>query len=382
MIYVLTTLLLFSLMIATKLPPHLILSICFFIVIFLLAKKRILMHKRLFTINICWIMFIIFFIINYFSFHNNEFYIEALLFICLISSMYIGIYSGIYFTDKLLNIFPIWVLVIFIQLIINNSVFQVLNARWTITTGWLTSNAIGAALAFGVPLLILCISKTRNKFIKVLSAIEIALIIVTLFLLSSRGSILALTITAVYLFLFKKGKIKMLYISTPVLLLLSFIFLKVELLKETFELTLNRVSSSGLNGRGDLWVEGLKLIKGNPIYGIGARNGEHMDFHNPFLHISVHYGLIAVIPIIIIILSPLFMFVKFKVYRDKSAVLMMGTYIAVVVQSFFEAILTPLIMGALGWYFIGLVYGYLFMTIKSHRNKKYSDMKDSKFNYY
>jgi len=381
MIYVLTMSLLFSLMIATKLPPHLILSICFFIVISLLTKKRILWHKRLFIINICWIMFIIFFIINYFSFHNNEFYIEAILFICLISSMYVGIYSGIYFTDRLLHIFPIWVLVIFIQLIINNSIFQILNERWTITIGWLTSNAIGAALAFGVPLLILCINKTSNKFIKVLSAIEIALIVVTVFLLSSRGSILALTITAVYLFLFKKGKIKMIYMGTPVLLILSFIFLKVELLKETFELTLKRISSSGLNGREDLWSEGFKLIKSNPIYGIGARNGEHMDFHNPLLHISVHYGLIAAIPITVIILSPLFIFVRFKVYREKSAVIMMGTYIAIIVQSSFEAILTPLITGVLGWYFIGLVYGYLLMTIKSYRDKKSSDMEDLKCNY-
>ncbi|MFP7226341.1 O-antigen ligase family protein, partial [Priestia filamentosa] len=350
---------LFIFMFSNVIAPHLVIIPSFLIVLLMLKKRGVLGSKSIYFIHICWAIFIIIFLMNFFSYHNNEYYAEILLFLFLISSMYIGIFCGLYFKDSLLNVIVIWVLVILIQLTTNNTLDQLLNQRWTVTNGWINSNAIGACLVFSIPFLIKCVNNSKLRIIKLIAFLEILTIIMVLFLLSSRGSLLSLSIIALFLFIMKREKIKLIGFILPILMVLIFMFFKIDILKESLALTVERVTSSGLNGREGLWSEAMEVIRNNPLYGIGARNGDRTDFHNPLLHITVHYGLLAVIPMAVLLISPIIQYIRNKAYKNKTSTLFMSVYIAIVAQSSLEAILTPLIMGSIGWYFIGFVYGYI-----------------------
>lgn len=358
MSYLLTISLLLSLMYPHFLPTHFIISACFLYVLFFFIKNRLLMLKGLVYIHLFWIMFFIFFGINYFYYHNAEFFAEFLLFICLAGSMYIGIFSGINFRGNLLYIFVGWVFIIQFQLFTKNSIDQVLNERWTITTGWVNSNAIGALLVFSVPLLFLCFYVTKSKLLRIIILLEIFISGMILFLLSSRSSLLAVTAILLYMLLISRKKFRNILITIPLIIIFIFILFNIDILQQSAVLTFNRIFSSGLNGRDLLWSEAFGLIKENPLYGIGARNGNVMDFHNPILHIAVHYGLLTVVPFTALICSPLIL-IKIKQFKDIYTVFIFATYLAILVQSSIEAILTPLIMGSIGWYFIGLLYGFL-----------------------
>ncbi|MFF2286148.1 O-antigen ligase family protein [Peribacillus butanolivorans] len=358
MIYIFTVLLLLSLMFPVILSPHIVLSFSFLGVIFLLYKKGLLMLKSLFFIHLCWVVFFVLFGINYFYNSSPDFFAEFLLFVCLAASMYIGIFCGMNFRKNLLYIYVVWVYIILIQLLKNNTLNQILNERWTITTGWLYSNAVGAVLVFSIPLLMLCFYLTKTKILKIFILLGILSSVVTLFLLSSRGSLLSLVVIFTFIFFMKKKKIKNIILSIPLLLMLFTVISKVDIIWKSVELTINRVASSGLNGREILWEEGIQSIKDNPLMGIGARNGLSIDLHNPLLHIATHYGLLALVPFTLLMIAPFF-YLKLIKFKNTYTIFIFATYLAIIFQSSIEAILTPLITGSIGWYFIGLTFGYL-----------------------
>ncbi|CAM3947797.1 O-antigen ligase family protein [Bacillus paramycoides] len=373
MSYLFTIFLLLSLMYPEVLSPQLIIIVCLIGVFVSLIKNNLLMIKSLAYIHVLWIIFFILLGLSYFHYHNDQFYAEVLLFICLAGSMYIGILTGINFKKNLLYVFVGWVSIIQFQLFTKNSIDQVLNERWTITTGWLNSNAVGAMLVFSIPLLFLCFFATKSKLIKILIVSEVFISILIVFLLSSRGALLSLSVILIFTFLISKNKLRKILIIVPFLVIITPIILSVDIVQQSVELTFKRINSSGLNGREVLWSEGIELIKNNPIYGIGARNGMAIDLHNPLLQIAMHYGVFMVVPFMALILSPLVL-IKRKQFKELSIACIFATYIAILVQSSLEAILTPLIAGSVGWYFIGLIYGVL---VKYRVDSDFHDIKIS-----
>ncbi|WP_433773044.1 O-antigen ligase family protein [Bacillus wiedmannii] len=374
MSYLFTICLLISLMYPDVLSPQLIVPVCCLCIFLSLIKNKLLMIKGLVYIHILWIMFFIFLGVNYFHYHNNEFYAELLLFICLAGSMYIGIFAGINFNKSLLYVFVGWVFIVQLQLFTKNSIDQVLNERWTITTGWLNSNAVGAILVFSIPLLFLCFYVTQSKLLKIIVLVEGIISVLVIFLLSSRGSLLGLGVVLMFMFLISRKKFRNTLIIIPFLIIIIPIILNIDIVQQSVELTFKRINSSGLNGRELLWSEGLELIKNNPIYGVGARNGGLIDLHNPFLHIATHYGLFTVVPFMLLILSPLVL-IKLKQFKEIYIACSFATYLAILAQSSLEAILTPLVAGSVGWYFIGLIYGAL---IKYRKNDNFQTIKIAK----
>ena len=180
-----------------------------------------------------------------------------------------------------------------------------------------TERAIGFmthALTFGnsiVMIAVLCLfTITENRFEsrseKIFFYTALPLLIISLVLSGSRGPILALPMTAAILLIIKfrfKGLAYACLLGAAVIAVIVF----TPSINERFSRIISdeyKVSSSSIGTRIVLWQTSLKIIRDNPVFGIGYGNfrknvdkynnkplGSKAHAHNSFLQQAVSYGL-------------------------------------------------------------------------------------------
>jgi len=182
--------------------------------------------------------------------------------------------------------------------------------------------------------------KEFNPSFKVLLVAILMVLLVGLFFLASRNSIIAVSFILLFVMPFFRLKKKAVYFALITLaVFLSFLILnKVPYLKERFssEMILDMNSSLGMNTannfkvlepRFDRWLATIELIKKSPLIGFGTGDEEQMlktaymkhglyisfllefNAHNQYLSILVKHGLIG----LVVFLAALFYYFKLAI---------------------------------------------------------------------
>jgi O-antigen ligase len=166
---------------------------------------------------------------------------------------------------------------------------------------------LGALLAIGIPIAwYLAASQNRNPVIRLLKWVNYSYIPVALLGIALSGTRLAL-VAAIPGLIFGLASLTRLRIATRIFI---FIFLIVAVYfslpfipQESFErlgTTGNELSSGDLNGRLELWTQGMASFERHPLQGVGSNmyrsvNTENKVAHNSFISVLVELGLIGLI---------------------------------------------------------------------------------------
>ena len=166
---------------------------------------------------------------------------------------------------------------------------------------------LGAILAIGIPIAwYLADSKKNNPVFRLLKWVNYAYIPAALLGVALSGTRLAL-VAAIPGFIFCLASLTRLRMSTRIAIFIFLIatgYFSLPLIpQESFErlgTTGNEISSGDLNGRLELWTQGIVSFEKHPLLGVGSNmyrsvNVENKVAHNSFISVLVELGLVGFI---------------------------------------------------------------------------------------
>ena len=187
-------------------------------------------------------------------------------------------------------------------------------------------NDFGGFLSLSVIATYYLYGNSKNKKEKIKKYILLLIFIINIFITFSRGAIFTVGLLIAYM-LFEKYKNNPKIIIYVIIGLLTLIFIssnmKVVNFLEAFVVRSDNFDSNRFN----LWDYGLKIIKENPIFGVGyytgldiaiSNNFPNTQFHNFFIDTTVATGLIGTIFLFFIVVSCLIRCMKkceYKYYK-------------------------------------------------------------------
>lgn len=164
---------------------------------------------------------------------------------------------------------------------------------------------LGAILAIGIPMAwYLANSKRNSKFSYLLQAVNYAYIPAALLGISLSATRLALvaTIPGILFGLASLTQVKLsARITIFVFLIIAAYYLLPLIPQESFQrlgTTGTEISTGDLNGRVELWRQGIAAFEEHPLLGVGSNmyrsvNTEHKVAHNSFISVLVELGLVG-----------------------------------------------------------------------------------------
>ena len=167
--------------------------------------------------------------------------------------------------------------------------------RWQIYLGWGMHNNIGAMLALTSPFAFYLACKHKYGYLFVLPAVGM---MVALFMTLSRTSILVglgIFVASFVIMLFKAANRKILLITGGGLLVVGAVLLIVfwdDLLSVVKDIFSNGFFDT--SGRGDLYIEGLKVFAHNPVFGEGFYPSNMSTFNTAYW--LIHSDMTAFLP--------------------------------------------------------------------------------------
>lgn len=166
---------------------------------------------------------------------------------------------------------------------------------------------LGAILAIGIPMAwYLANSKRNSKFSYVLKVVNYAYIPAALMGISLSATRLALVATIPGI-VFGLASLTQVKLSTRITIFLFLIVAAYYLLplipQESFQrlgTTGTEISSGDLNGRVELWRQGIVAFEEHPLLGVGSNmyrsvNTENKVAHNSFISVLVELGLVGIV---------------------------------------------------------------------------------------
>jgi len=166
---------------------------------------------------------------------------------------------------------------------------------------------LGAILAIGIPMAwYLANSKRNSKFSYLLKVVNYAYIPAALMGISLSATRLALVATIPGI-VFGLASLTQVKLSTRITIFLFLIVAAYYLLplipQESFQrlgTTGTEISSGDLNGRVELWRQGIVAFEEHPLLGVGSNmyrsvNTEHKVAHNSFISVLVELGLVGIV---------------------------------------------------------------------------------------
>ena len=208
----------------------------------------------------------------------------------------------------MLNAFSIISVVLALLYLLNYDSFLITySARDNITrAGWTDPNYLSCILGMGAlsSLILLLRGYSKNTYIKSFWGAVIVISIMAQSLIASRGSLLALSVSTVFLLLFLKIKIRYKFI-----ILLSFGCFVTWLYTNSYlDLLSYRMENDSVDsGRMEIWNMKMSIFfsEGNILtwlFGVGYKNAFAMSntssvigFHNDFLAILCAYGIVGLL---------------------------------------------------------------------------------------
>jgi O-antigen ligase len=165
---------------------------------------------------------------------------------------------------------------------------------------------LGALLAIGITMAWYLAASNNNAIFRWLKWVNYAYIPAALLGIALSGTRLAL-VAAIPGFLFGLASLTRLRMSTRIAIFVFLItagYFSLPLIpQESFErlgTTGNEISSGDLNGRLELWTQGMASFERNPLLGVGSNmyrsvNVENKVAHNSFISVLVELGLVGLI---------------------------------------------------------------------------------------
>jgi O-antigen ligase len=166
---------------------------------------------------------------------------------------------------------------------------------------------LGAILAIGIPMAwYLANSKRNSKFSYLLKVVNYAYIPAALMGISLSATRLAL-VAAIPGIVFGLASLTQVKLSTRITIFLFLIVAAYYLLplipQESFQrlgTTGTEISSGDLNGRVELWRQGIVAFEEHPLLGVGSNmyrsvNTENKVAHNSFISVLVELGLVGIV---------------------------------------------------------------------------------------
>lgn len=235
-------------------------------------------------------------------------------------------------------------------------------------SSWMDPNYMSTVMGMGVITAILALidKKSKQRLLKFFYIVSIGVSIMVMIMLASRGGLLATVAAMLYLLLFSKVQRKYKWIGT--IALVGFLVLIYN--SGYFELLQYRLTDEGNLDRGsnrfDYWELKLREYFNEPsiltqIFGIGYRkslvlgSSFNIGFHNDFIAFLVQYGVIGLILLLTMLISPI----------TKASVFKRETIACVIYLAFCGFTLEPLSSGRLSYYFFYLLIIVL-SRVKQH----------------
>ncbi|HIF9278058.1 TPA: O-antigen ligase family protein [Photobacterium damselae] len=178
------------------------------------------------------------------------------------------------------------------------------------------------------------ILSSKNKYITIISGLNFTISIISILLSETRGTILAIVLTIIFLFVlsnrnykFDFNKIKVWSIITVSITLMIYPIIK----DRVYNHTIGEISSitsgnenTSIGIRLNLWKAGVYIIDENPIFGVqnhfqptldklaktdvithSSANFKPSHFHNQYIDLAVKWGIPSLIIFLLIIIIPL-----------------------------------------------------------------------------
>ena len=307
-------------------------------IFFLRAFKEVL-KRELNTTVIIYSCFIIAFSLNLIIFPQNSDYIQSVLFEFFLICLPCFIYS--YSIDDYKIMYNVFNYVANIVVVVG------LFISLLILTNKINIDSYSMALSYYllIPSL-LYLYKFYNTFL-LKYLIVFSLSMISILLIGARGPILCIAVyTIIYLLNNIKGrndtKRLIVYVVILMILFIMLMFLRnilffinsilesIDIYSRTIYVLLNHFTH--LSGRDELYKNAFRLIKENPILGIGIAGDRYyldMYVHNLFLEIMLDYGVIIGLSIIVILLSIIIKSI-FLIEKEKSNILLIFFCLSIV----------------------------------------------------
>jgi len=194
-------------------------------------------------------------------------------------------------------------------------------------------NQMAGFIVLLVPLLLSLFLLTKNLYFKFISLLAIFVSLFALVLTYSRGGWISLLASLVLFFAFSfkkiKSHIKPLFITLAIFIIVTFIVIKPVGVGKTVQSIKSELSSQTRSVSGNLrttvWQNAFKIIKDNPIFGVGpgAFGSSYYRYqnvpwlyakntHNHYLQYAAELGIIGFFLFAAVILSALF-----RVFRER-----------------------------------------------------------------
>lgn len=236
--------------------------------------------------------------------------------------------------------------------------------------GWADPNYFGAILGMGIITIIIefLTNKIINKKQKIYYIFCIILALYTLFTTASRGAVIALLGSVIILLLFSsikwKAKIGM-FVGGIIILFITYYLHILDLLILRF------MSDAGdAGGRTEIWSTRLMYFfnECSPLqwlFGVGAEKsitlgtGRVLGFHNDFISVLVRYGIIGLLALLGMLISP----VIYTKKKKRGIVLAATTYLVIYMST-----IEPFTGGQ--W---GCLYFYLYILMLSQSKYNYNE---------
>jgi putative inorganic carbon (HCO3(-)) transporter len=150
-------------------------------------------------------------------------------------------------------------------------------------------NDLALAMVMILPLSLRTLFQDRVFVSKVLNCVFIGIILYAVYLTNSRGGLLALIIMFSYFF-GKKSKKLVLGGIIGISLLCIVVFLL------SSRLTTVAIDDASAYGRVDAWYQGIQMLKGAPIFGVGYglfTDYHYREAHNSFISVAAELGFVG-----------------------------------------------------------------------------------------
>lgn len=310
-----------------ELYAHLVASVSLVLLLFITIRLHKFKAHNILYLALCFILIFSFLPSLFIYGDSNLLYLYI-----LITSLSLGYLSSClyneYITDKFIN-YTIIISCIISLLIIFGSIVNGGDYR----SYWKISNYLALGISLSIPF---CFIISKIKYTNTYSKYDVILLFVLfigIILSQSRSALIFSIILSTHLifkgklhsFSFKNIAISLFMVVAMIFLILNFI--PDRTLIKIFEFGPGNIqtaeTSTGV--RFLIWENTISLIQNSPIfgYGIGHDLPNRFHPHNLFLQVTVDGGIIALIPIIILILFPIIFFHK---NRTPSNFILYGLY--------------------------------------------------------
>jgi len=154
-------------------------------------------------------------------------------------------------------------------------------------------NYLAYAAIFPIPIAVLLTFRLRNPLGRVLGAVSLCLLVLTVVLTKSRGGMIAMLVVASYL-LVQRSSIRVRWIAgvlagAGVLILMKYGAVRMGSLSDMR-------GDAAILGRIDSWYAGILMLKSSPLLGIGYGqylNYFHLVAHSSFVQVAAETGLVG-----------------------------------------------------------------------------------------